>query len=119
MPILTRRRFLTVTAVAALAGPARASAVTEWHGRALGAEAAIYLDHPEAPAIIAGAVAEIDRLEGVFSLYRATSALSVLNAQGRLDAPPFELLQCLALCARVHRATGGLFDPSVQPLWAL
>lgn len=124
MPALTRRRFLTLSAVAALpwpglASPARAGQMTEWHGVALGAEAALYLDHPDAPAIIARATAEIARLEEVFSLYRSTSALSQLNQTGRLDAPPFELLECLALCDRVHRATDGRFDPTVQPLWQL
>ena len=119
MPSLTRRRFLTLSAVAAFPLPARAAQITQWHGTALGAAAVIYLSHPDADAIIARAVAEIARLEGIFSLYRATSALSVLNASGRLDAPPFELLECLALCARVHAATGGLFDPTIQPLWQL
>ena len=119
MPILTRRRFLSLTAVAALPGPARAEGITQWHGTALGAEAALYLDHPNAAAIIARAVAEIARLEAIFSLYRTTSALSVLNATGRLDGPPFELLECLALCAAVHGATQGMFDPTVQPLWQL
>jgi len=119
MPILTRRRFLTLSALAALPMPARAAQITQWHGTALGAEAAIYLDHPDAPAIIARVVAEIDRLESIFSLYRPNSALTQLNADGRLDAPPFELLECLALCARVHTATVGLFDPTVQPLWQL
>ncbi len=42
-----------------------------------------------------------------------------MNATGRLAAPPFELLECLDLCGRVHAATNGLFDPAVQPLWAL
>jgi len=54
----------------------------------------------------------------VFSLYRAGSALSRLNAAGRLDAPPFELLECLSLAGRVHVASKGAFDPTVQPLWA-
>lgn len=118
---LSRRRFLTLSAVAALplSFPARAAQITQWHGTALGAGAAIYLDHPDAPAIIARAVAEIARLEAIFSLYRADSALSQLNAAGRLDAPPFELLECLTLCARVGAATGGRFDPTVQPLWQL
>lgn len=119
MPILTRRRFLTLSAVAALPMPAFAAQITQWHGTALGAEAAIYLSHPDADAIIASAVAEMTRLEAIFSLYRADSALSQLNATGRLDAPPFEMLECLALCDRVHLATQGLFDPTVQPLWQL
>ncbi len=118
MAQLTRSRFLTLTACAAL--PLRAgAAVTTWRGTALGADAAIWLDHPDAPAILDMALAEIGRLEGIFSLYRAGSALSVLNRDGRIDAPPFELLQCLALSARVHAASGGLFDPTVQPLWQL
>ena len=119
MPNLTRRRFLTLTAVAAMPLPARAAQITEWHGIALGAEAAIYMDHPDADAIIDRAVAEIARLEGIFSLYRTDSALAQLNAAGRLDTPPFELLECLAQAAQVHRATKGLFDPTVQPLWQL
>jgi thiamine biosynthesis lipoprotein len=121
MPTLTRRRFLSLSAIAALplSFPARAAQITQWHGTALGAEAAIYLDHPDAAAIIARAVAEIARLEDIFSLTRAGSALSQLNAVGRLTAPPFELLECLALCVRVHAATRGLFDPTVQPLWQL
>lgn len=119
MTILTRRRFLTLSAVACLPIPARAAPMTEWHGTAMGAEAALYLSHPDATAIIQMALAELARLEDIFSLYRAGSAMSRLNATGRLDAPPFELLECLALCSRVHGATAGLFDPTVQPLWQL
>lgn len=113
---LTRRRFLTIAAALA-ATPVQA--LTEWRGMALGARARILIDHPQAARITAEAAAEIDRLEGIFSLYRADSALSRLNTAGMLKAPPFELLECLALCDAVHSATGGLFDPTVQPLWAL
>lgn len=118
---LTRRRFLTIAAVAAVAaGPARAApTLRQWHGQALGARATITLAHPQAERITAAALAEIARLDGVFSLYRADSVLSRLNANGRVEAPPFELLECLALAGAVHRATGGLFDPTVQPLWAV
>jgi thiamine biosynthesis lipoprotein len=86
---------------------------------ALGAVASITLDHPDADRLIGRARAEIARLEDVFSLYRASSALSRLNAGGILEAPPFELLDCLSLAGRVHAATGGAFDPTIQPLWAL
>ena len=59
---LTRRRFLTIAATAALAAtPVRA--LTEWRGMALGARARILIDHPEAAAITADAAAEIARLE--------------------------------------------------------
>lgn len=118
---MTRRRFLAISAaLPVVAGlPARASSLYRWRGIALGAEAEILLDHPDAPAITARAAAEISRLEQIFSLYRADSALSQLNATGALAAPPFELLECLGICGRIHAATTGLFDPTVQPLWAL
>jgi FAD:protein FMN transferase len=122
MTMMNRRRFLTITAAATagLAAPAALAGPRQlWTGIALGARASIRLDHPEAGAIAARAAAEIARLEGVFSLFRADSALSRLNAEGRLDAPPPELLQCLTLAGAVHRASAGDFDPSVQPLWAL
>jgi len=121
MPLLTRRRFITISAVAPLMTglPARATSLYRWRGIALGAQAEIWLDHSDAEAITVRAAAEITRLEAVFSLYRPDSAVTRLNAQGHLADPPFELLECLALAGRVHAATGGLFDPSVQPLWAL
>lgn len=118
MQTLTRRRFLAVTSAACLMSQASAAQAYRWRGVALGAQATILLDHPDAEALTARAVAEIDRLENVFSLYRAQSALMRLNAAGRLDAPAFELLECLSIAGRVHAATGGAFDPTVQPLWA-
>lgn len=121
MQTLTRRRFLTISAAATglIGMPARAAELYEWRGIALGAEAAIYLVHPDAKAITERAALEIARMEGIFSLYRDDSALARLNRDGRLDAPPFELLECLSLCGQVHRATEGAFDPTVQPLWSL
>jgi len=117
---LSRRRFLTITAAMALLPAAsRAQPGRHWVGQALGARASIRIDHPEAEAITARCLAEIDRLENILSLYRPDSALSRLNREGALDAPPFELLECLSLAGTVHRASGGLFDPTVQPLWSL
>lgn len=117
---LTRRRFLTISATAAcLPGALAAAPARHWTGQALGARASIRLAHPDAEGITARCLAEIDRLEDILSLYRPDSALSRLNRVGRLDAPPFELLDCLSLAGHVHRASGGLFDVTVQPLWAL
>lgn len=117
----TRRRLLAISAAAAACAalPARATPVTRWQGVALGAPASIHLAHPEAARLIDRALAEITRLETVFSLYQTDSALARLNARGQLDAPPFELLECLTLCGTVFRASDGTFDPTVQPLWAL
>ncbi len=115
--MLTRRRFLAISAALA---PAMGLARTPLHvetGRALGAKVTLRLDHPDAPRLAALALAEIGRLERVFSLYLADSALVRLNRKGRLDDPPFELLECLGLAKTVHAASHGLFDPTVQPLW--
>lgn len=116
--MIPRRRFILISAAAlALAAPSRAATVHRWQGVALGARATIRLAHPQAAAITARAATEIARLEGIFSLYRAESALSVLNRQGYLASPPFELLECLTIAGRIHAASGGRFDPTVQPLW--
>nr|AWJ66056.1 nitrous oxide reductase maturation periplasmic protein [uncultured bacterium] len=125
MSASTRRRFLAISA-AAVATPICAAAaetrVHHWRGAALGAAASITLngtDAATAARIVDAGVAEIARLERIFSLHRDDSALARLNRDGRLDAPPFELLELLGICADVHDRTGGAFDPTVQPLWAL
>lgn len=119
--MLTRRRFLTLTAALPLAkaGAALAAPLQIFTGHALGAKASLRLAHPDAAAIAARAFGEIDRLENIFSLYRPQSALMRLNATSVLAEPPFELLECLTLAGRVHAVSGGRFDPTVQPLWAL
>lgn len=119
--MLTRRRLIAISAVLATV-PAVAHAKTAarfWTGQALGARASIRIDHPDADAIVTRVMAEIDRLENILSLYRPQSALSRLNRDSHLDAPPFELLECLSLAGAVHRASGGRFDPTIQPLWKL
>ena len=116
--MLTRRRFIAISA--ALAPSLALAKGRDLHvetGLAMGAQVTLRLDHPDAPRLAALAMAEIRRLEAVFSLYLPDSALSRLNRTGRLDAPPFELLECLALAGSVHAASGGRFDPTVQPLW--
>jgi thiamine biosynthesis lipoprotein len=118
---MNRRRFLAITAAtvgAATATRAGAVPLYQWRGQALGSRASITLKHPDAERIAARAAAEIARLENVFSLFRTGSELSRLNATGRLQAPSFELLDCLSVCGAVHAASGGLFDPTIQPLWA-
>ncbi len=118
---LTRRRFLIIAAglplVSAKRGYSATDELYEWRGVALGADAVIRLVHPQAPDLVSAAVAEIRRLERIFSLYDVRSALWRLNRDGRLSAPPVELLEVLALSGRVHAASDGAFDPTVQPLW--
>lgn len=132
----TRRRVLAIAAavagVALLPRPAwsgvgrPADGVPEdlapvtWTGIALGAVASLRIHHPDravAERLVAASVAEMRRLEAVFSLYRDDSAVAELNRTGALVAPPPELVTLLARCDDVVRLTGGVFDPTVQPLW--
>ena len=127
-PTPTRRRFIAIAAAAAglplVATGARAETahLHRWTGIALGAAAEIVLhdtDTARAHGLIARCVAEIDRLEDVFSLYRTESAVSRLNREGRLAAPPLELVALLAEARVFSERTEGAFDATVQPLWRL
>jgi thiamine biosynthesis lipoprotein len=62
------------------------------------------------------ALAEMDRLIGLLNRFDAASAVGVLNAEGRLAGAPPELTALLERSAAVHRASGGAFDVTVQPL---
>lgn len=126
----TRRRFLAIAAAAGAAAglPTIARAATSaatsstWKGVALGAPASITLVHPDrahARATLQACVAEIDRLESIFSLYRPHSALVRLNRAGMLDRPPQELVELLSFSLSLARLSEGAFDPTVQPLYRL
>jgi thiamine biosynthesis lipoprotein len=128
--MLDRRRFLAIAATfaamgslparGALAAPSAQPAV--WKGVAMGALASMTLVHPDrrqAQAMIARCVAEVERLEAVFSLYRPQSALSRLNAEGVLEDPPGELVELLAFSLALAERSHGAFDPTVQPLLRL
>ena len=128
--MLNRRRFLSIAASCAAAGSlpaslafaAPAASPSVWKGVAMGASASITLVHPDrahARAMIVRCMAEIERLEAVFSLYRPDSALSRLNAAGVLDSPPNELVELLSFSVSLAQASHGAFDPTVQPLLRL
>ena len=93
-----------------------------WEGLVLGGHARICLYHADRRAaleMIVAALAEIDRLEGMFSLHRSDSLLVQLNRMGVLEATPPDLRRLLAEAMRFNRLSGGAFDVSVQPLWDL
>ncbi len=124
----TRRRVLAIAAIAAglplpgVTKEASAAPLVTWTGQVLGTVGTITLRHPDrvaAERIVARSVAELHRLEALFSLYRQDSLLVELNRRGVLDAPPPEMRQILQAALRVARLTGGAFDPTVQPLWQL
>ena len=125
---VTRRRFLKIAGSTTAAGllcsitsVSATKARSVWRGMALGAPSEIVVDGPsislESDAISA-IRAEIERLERLFSLYRPNSAISRLNANGRLEDPDPDFIALLSLVDRVHAATNGAFDPTVQPLWS-
>ena len=126
---INRRRFIAISAAAAglpvLPIAARAAPpplLRVWTGAALGANATLQIHHPDpatADILIARALAEVQRLERVLSLYDEHSALCRLNRMGSLDDPPLDLVRVLAEAEQYHRLTSGAFDITVQPLWDL
>ncbi len=121
----SRRRFLKIAAagyLAGAAGPAWPPARQRWSGTALGAQAEITLSGGT-PERVQAALADVRdtlrRMERLFSLYDPDSTLSRLNRAGRADATPAEFIDLLRRAGRLHDISGGLFDPTVQPLWRL
>lgn len=115
-PRLTRRRLLAITASAALS--ATGAQAERWRGIALGARAEITLRGTAEWRARAFATiqAEVAQAEALFSLYRADSWLSGLNAKGRARLPD-TAATLLREIAPLHHATQGQFDPTIQPLW--
>ncbi len=128
-PPISRRRFITVTGMfagAMVAGPAlpreRPPQLARWDGVVLGAQSSLQLYHPDpdaAKALIGDCLAEVYRLERIFSLYRPESALCRLNRTGSLDGAPPEFLTVLRQSLHFSAISGGAFDVTVQPLWIL
>jgi len=122
MSALSRRRFLSIAACAALAssaGHAPPQPRLNWRGIALGADVNITLDGPEEitrPAL-ARARLEIEAYETRFSLFRDGSDLVRLNRQGYLPDLDSRWHDMLHLSDALYHATGGVFDPTIQPLW--
>jgi FAD:protein FMN transferase len=126
----SRRRALRI--LAALAGvPLTMASVRAfapkaqrigWRGEVLGALSSLDIWHRDegfARAAIAKVTREIERLENTFSLHRADSEISRLNAVGKLKDPSPELLQLIEQGQRLGDLSRGAFDITVQPLWKL
>ncbi len=125
---ITRRRALTIVAATAatvalpISGSRSATRNVEWTGTALGADAKLILygnDEARARAAIADCLAEVERLENIFSLYRKGSEIRRLNDSGHLDVPSHDMRLLLATSQRMSELTEGLYDPTVQPVWEL
>jgi thiamine biosynthesis lipoprotein len=121
----TRRRALTVLAAAAgvplLLTATRAQArMVRWEGTALGAPASISLyhkDEAQAKAAIEAGLAELARLEAIFSVYRADSTLALLNREGKVTNAAPEFVELLTHALSLADKSEGVYDPTIQPLW--
>jgi thiamine biosynthesis lipoprotein len=122
---LSRRRAITLIAAASgvpllLAlrdGPPR---LLTWQGTTLGAPSTISLyhhDEAQARAAIDAGLAELARLEAIFSLYRADSVISALNRDGAVTGAPADFIALVSTATRLAEISGGLYDPTVQPVW--
>lgn len=124
---MTRRRFMSFAASAAgcalaggrgMAGAMRGEAAI-FRGRAFGAEVSLRiagLDRDAGARLWRRVERQLERFERAVSLYRP-SELTRLNATGLLAHPGPEMRALIDLSDRVHAATGGAFDPSVQAIW--
>jgi FAD:protein FMN transferase len=126
---ISRRRFICISGAAAglaIAAPVRGVTsevdLTVWRGTLLGAVATMKIyhrDRREAKRLISAACAEARRLERLFSLYLEDSDLVRLNRTAILVDPAPEFVDLIELSLRYAELTGGMFDPTVQPLWEL
>ena len=126
---LSRRKFLSLSLGAATVGgiasamrfgrDMRAVTRSAW---ALGSEVTmtvVGLPNDQATRAIDAALAEIELVESVMSLYRADSPLCRLNRDRVLRDPHPYLLDVLAMAEQTSCRTDGAFDITVQPLWEL
>ncbi len=136
VPAVTRRRFLMMvggtTTLATLglldgalgAAPPAAGRMQEVKqaSRALGADVsvlALHLSREVAERAVQAALAELQTVDQVMSLYRPASQLCRLNRDGVLMEPHHYLLAVLRQARTAAERSGGAFDVTVQPLWDL
>ncbi|MDO5614421.1 MAG: FAD:protein FMN transferase [Paracoccus sp. (in: a-proteobacteria)] len=122
MTPIRRRRFIGMTAAAALLGAGRAGAAAapqEWRGQALGAQVVLRTRDAtptQARSFFRAAEQALRLIERQFSLHRR-SELTRLNETGLLANPSPGFVALMRLAGDLHRATGGAFDPTIQPQW--
>ena len=123
-----RRHFLRASlgAGAALLLPASQSAASvpmtwrERHWLGFGTTLSLRAAHADVGRLdsaLDAAVAAVRDVHEQMNLFDADSALSRLNATGRLATMPSDLRSVLQLASFVAQRSGGAFDATVQPLW--
>jgi thiamine biosynthesis lipoprotein len=126
---MNRRKFITASlglgALAtaggfAAAGTARGLEPYRLAGRALGTTVSLTVldaDPVRAEAALAEAMAEVQAVDRLMSVYRDDSEIAQLNRAGALPRPDARVLEVLRYCQGLSERTGGAFDVTVQPLW--
>lgn len=129
-PGLSRREALRLAAVAGIGLAVGGGVVADLvrHARLhrvgmtrtqLGTAVDITVMHPdadEARRMVEAAFAEIERLEAIFSRYRAGTAVARLNRDGRVTDAPSELVEVMIRALEYSRMTEGAFDVTVAPV---
>jgi thiamine biosynthesis lipoprotein len=119
---LTRRKLLIAAAAGAvgLGYTAGQGEVLAWQGVAMGADAEIRfagIEKEKAGRLLHQVLAEVERLENIFSLYRPQSELVRLNGDGYLARPSQDMRLLLGQALDYWQHTGGAFNPALQPVW--
>ncbi len=123
--MISRRRFLVFLGGAGAMGAwwagrreaLHAARRTSW---ALGSDVRVTVlseDPLAAEDAAAAAVAEIETVDRVMSIYRPDSEVRRLNREGSLENPYRCLVEILDRARRMSERSGGAFDMTVQPLW--
>ena len=89
---------------------------------AFGAPTSFIVLHEDAATAVRAAdsaLAELQQVEQVMSLYRPESDLCRLNREGFIDRPHPFLVEVLRMALVMSRQSDGAFDVTVQPLWDL
>lgn len=101
------------------AGAAGAVSREVWRGRAFGGDVSLDLTGPRdrVAADLVRLTARMRELEARFTLYEDDGPLVRLNLTGKGPLHG-DLRRVMEVSRRVHVATNGVFDPTVQSLWA-
>ncbi len=122
---MRRRGFLklgTVGGAGLLAGCGREPEVAEWSWRGVLFRSPVSfkmrgVEDAEAETLTVECVAEMTRLEAMFSLQNPESALTELNREGVLRKAPREFLELVRWAVAMAERSAGVFDPTIQPYW--
>jgi len=124
-----RRQFLSLSSGASLmflgfTGNAQDRGLQKHirRSRALGTDIKFTVFHEDkklADLAINDALAQIEKVEKLMSLYRTDSQLSRLNREGIIRNPDPMLVDVLNKAKELSKLSEGAFDVTVQPLWNL